>query len=83
MADLPAGRLDWDSFRQPYATDDSHLIRPVTLPPLDSQRWQSSLRAFGWGMRCTGSTVLALVLFVTYIGIGALSHDTHFSLAWR
>jgi predicted branched-subunit amino acid permease len=26
--------------------------------------------------------VLALVLFVTYIGIGALSHDTHFSLAW-
>ena len=28
------------------------------------------------------STVLSLVLFVTYIGIGALAHDTHFSLAW-
>ena len=28
------------------------------------------------------STVLALVLFATYIGIGALAHDTHFSLAW-
>ena len=54
----------------------------MALPPLDSQRWQSSLRAFGWGFRCTGSTVLALVLFVTYIGIGALSHDSHFSLAW-
>ena len=33
-------------------------------------------------MRCTASTVLSLVLFVTYIGIGALAHDTHFSLAW-
>ena len=29
-------------------------------------------------MRCTGSTVLSLVLFVTYIGIGALAHDTPF-----
>ena len=27
-------------------------------------------------------TVLALVLFSTYIGIGALAHDTHFSLGW-
>ena len=54
----------------------------MALPPLDSPRWQSSLRAFGWGFRCTGSTVLALVLFVTYIGIGALSHDSHFSLLW-
>lgn len=54
----------------------------MALPPLDSPRWQSSLRAFGWGLRCTGSTVLALVLFVTYIGIGALSHDSHFSLLW-
>jgi len=26
--------------------------------------------------------VLTLVLFATYIGIGALAHDTHFSLAW-
>ena len=28
------------------------------------------------------STVLALVLFATYLGIGALAHDTHFSLGW-
>ena len=27
-------------------------------------------------------TILSLVLFVTYIGIGALAHDTHFSLGW-
>src|SRR5258708_36376145 len=33
-------------------------------------------------MRSIVSTVLSLVLFVTYIGIGALAHDTHFSLAW-
>jgi predicted branched-subunit amino acid permease len=33
-------------------------------------------------MRSTASTVLSLVLFVTYIGIGALAHDSHFSLAW-
>jgi len=28
------------------------------------------------------STVLTLVLFATYLGIGALAHDTHFSLGW-
>jgi predicted branched-subunit amino acid permease len=33
-------------------------------------------------VRSVTSTVLALVLFATYIGIGALAHDTHFSLAW-
>ena len=33
-------------------------------------------------MSATASTILSLVLFVTYIGIGALAHDTHFSLAW-
>ena len=33
-------------------------------------------------MRSVGSSVLALVLFATYVGIGALAHDTHFSLGW-
>jgi predicted branched-subunit amino acid permease len=28
------------------------------------------------------STILTLVLFATYLGIGALAHDTHFSLGW-
>lgn len=54
----------------------------LALPPLDSPRWQGSLRAFGWGFRSTSATILSAVLFVTYIGIGALAHDTHFSLAW-
>ena len=33
-------------------------------------------------MRSVASTVLTLVLFATYLGIGALAHDTHFSLGW-
>jgi predicted branched-subunit amino acid permease len=33
-------------------------------------------------MRSVASTVLAFVLFATYLGIGALAHDTHFSLGW-
>src|SRR3979411_1370085 len=60
-----------------------HALRvPVPLPPLDSSNWQSPLRAFAWGMRSVPSTVLTLVLFATYLGIGALAHDTHFSLGW-
>src|ERR1700716_3231512 len=63
--------------------DTTHTVRSaVPLPPLDSPRWQSSLRAFAWGVRSVGSTVLTLVLFATYLGIGALAHDTHFSLGW-
>ena len=54
----------------------------MSLPPLDSPQWHSSLRAFAWGMRSITATVLTLVLFATYLGIGALAHDTHFSLAW-
>lgn len=52
------------------------------LPPLDSPQWNSSLRAFAWGVRSVGSTILAAVLFATYLGIGALAHDSHFSLGW-
>jgi predicted branched-subunit amino acid permease len=44
--------------------------------------WQGSLQAFAWGLRSVASTILTLVLFATYLGIGALAHDTHFSLAW-
>jgi predicted branched-subunit amino acid permease len=54
----------------------------VALPALDSSRWQSSARAFAWGLRSVTSTVLTLVLFATYLGIGALAHDTRFSLGW-
>jgi predicted branched-subunit amino acid permease len=55
---------------------------PVALPALESARWQSPLHAFAWGVWSVGSTVLTLVLFATYLGIGALAHDTHFSLFW-
>ena len=54
----------------------------MALPALDSPAWHSSFRAFAWGVRSVGSTVMTLVLFATYLGIGALAHDTHFSLAW-
>ncbi|MEO8322062.1 MAG: branched-chain amino acid ABC transporter permease, partial [Bradyrhizobium sp.] len=45
----------------------------MALPPLDSPSWQSPLRAFAWGMSSIASTVLTLVLFATYLGIGALA----------
>src|SRR5215475_5354049 len=54
----------------------------MRLPPLDSPSWQSPVRAFAWGLSAITSTVLSLVLFATYLGIGALAHDTHFSLGW-
>src|SRR5438128_3755621 len=63
--------------------DTTRIVRlPVPLPPLDSPRWQSSARALAWGLRSVASTVLTLVLFATYLGIGALAHDSHFSLGW-
>ena len=33
-------------------------------------------------MSSVASTVLTPVLFATYLGIGALAHDSHFSLGW-
>jgi predicted branched-subunit amino acid permease len=62
-----------------FACADKHSMR---LPPLDSPSWQSPVRAFAWGVSAITSTVLTLVLFATYLGIGALAHDTHFSLGW-
>ena len=59
-----------------------YIRLPVPLPALDSSQWQSPLRTFVWGMWSITSTVLALVLFATYLGIGALAHGTHFSLGW-
>jgi predicted branched-subunit amino acid permease len=52
------------------------------FPPLDSPQWHQPLRAFAIGMSAVRWTILSAVLFATYIGIGALAHDTHFSLAW-
>ena len=54
----------------------------MSFPPLDSPQWHLPLRAYAYGMSSVRSTILSAVMFVTYIGIGALAHDTHFSLAW-
>lgn len=54
----------------------------MALPALDSPRWQGTVAAFALGLSSIASTILTLVLFATYIGIGALAHDTHFSLFW-
>jgi predicted branched-subunit amino acid permease len=54
----------------------------VALPAIESPKWQGSGVAFLLGMRSVLTTILTLVLFATYIGIGALAHDTHFSLFW-
>ena len=70
-------------FRQPYACGESNLHRSqLALPPITSPNWKSPIRAFAWGMTAVASTVLTLVLFATYLGIGALAHDSHFSLGW-
>lgn len=80
MADLPAVRLTLVGFPALWARLTSWLA--LTLPPLDSPKWQNPVLAFAWGMRSVASTVLTLVLFATYLGIGALAHDSHFSLGW-
>jgi predicted branched-subunit amino acid permease len=82
MADLPAGRLTLAAFASVMDSKFHFTRSPLALPALDSHRWQNPLRAFAWGMWSVTSTVLTLVLFATYLGIGALAHDTHFSLGW-
>lgn len=52
------------------------------LPALDSPRWQGTASALFYGVRSVATTILTAVLFATYVGIGALAHDTHFSLFW-
>ena len=54
----------------------------MSLPALDSARWKSRSRTFAWGILSVTSTVLSLVLFATYVGIGALAHGAGFSLGW-
>src|ERR1700744_1372546 len=57
-------------------------MQQMSLPPLDSSQWNSSFRAFAQGVKSVSATILAAVLFATYLGIGALAHDSHFSLLW-
>lgn len=55
---------------------------PLALPVLDSPKWQSSVAAFAYGVKSALSSILALVLFGTFIGVGAFAHDTGFTLGW-
>jgi predicted branched-subunit amino acid permease len=60
-----------------------HLVlHPLALPALDSPKWQSSAAAFAFGVKSALSSILALVLFGTFIGVGAFAHDTGFTLGW-
>lgn len=54
----------------------------MALTASDSGDELTSLGAFAWGIRSVTRSVLTLVLFSTYLGIGALAHDSHFSLGW-
>ncbi|MEW6769425.1 MAG: AzlC family ABC transporter permease [Pseudomonadota bacterium] len=54
----------------------------MALPPLDSPKWQSASGAFALGAKAGLSSVLALVLCGTFIGVGALAHDSGFTLGW-
>jgi len=54
----------------------------LALPASDSSDGLTSLGAFAWGLRSVTRSVLTLVLFSTYLGIGALAHDSRFSLGW-
>src|ERR1041384_4835794 len=64
----------------PAASFFFRVLVPSPVP--DSAEWKSPARAFVRGLRSVASTVLTLVLFATYLGIGALAHDSHFSLGW-
>jgi predicted branched-subunit amino acid permease len=53
----------------------------VAAAPTDTLA-QSSAEAFLSGMLAASRSVFTLVLMGTYVGIGALTHDYGFSLAW-
>lgn len=54
----------------------------MALPSFDSPKWQSTSAAFALGVKSALSSILALVLFGTFIGVGAFAHDTGFTLGW-
>ncbi len=54
----------------------------MALPPLQSPDWQHAPRVFLLGLSNALTSVLGLVLFVTFLGVGAFAHDAGFSLGW-
>src|SRR5213075_98307 len=51
-------------------------MSPPEEPPL------TTFAGYRAGLSATGKSVFSYVLFGTYIGIGALSHDFGFSIIW-
>lgn len=58
------------------------VFHSLALPALDSPKWQSSVASFAFGVKSALTSILALVLFGTFIGVGAFAHDTGFTLGW-
>lgn len=54
----------------------------MVLPPSESPTWHRTGAAFAFGVASAFTSVLALVLFGTFVGIGAFAHDSGFTLAW-
>ena len=54
----------------------------MTPHPAETDRFPTSFAAFLRGVGAALTSVLTYTLFATYIGVGALAHDLHFSLAW-
>ncbi|MBN9599810.1 MAG: AzlC family ABC transporter permease [Afipia sp.] len=54
----------------------------MALPSIQSPDWQHAPRAFLLGFSSALTSVLGVVLFVTFLGVGAFSHDAGFSLGW-
>lgn len=54
----------------------------MALPSLDSPKWQTASGALLLGVVSGLSSILALVLCATFIGVGALAHDAGFTLGW-
>lgn len=54
----------------------------MTSHPTDTDRFPTSFAAFWRGVGAALTSVLTYTLFATYIGVGALAHDLHFSFVW-
>lgn len=54
----------------------------MALAPLDSPRWTTERGSFLLGVEQAFFSVLAYVLFFTFMGVGALAHDSGFTLSW-
>ncbi len=63
------------------------VMRPVSQTERLAQSespepWRGTLHAYGRGLLAASQTILTYTLFATYLGVGALAHDLHFSPLW-